>query len=118
MTDSVELRGLRLVMFCGVLPEEQQRRQPFEIDCDIATDTSAAGRTDDLVDTIDYGHICDLLATLADERFALMEAVAERAAAMILDASPASAVTVVVRKLRPPVPHDLATAAVRITRAR
>lgn len=118
MTDVIELRGLRMLLFCGVLPEEIGRRQPFEIDCDIHTDTSVAGASDLLADAIDYGAVCDLLAELVDTRFSLMEAVAETATAAILARTTAAAVTVTVRKLRPPVAHHLATAAVRVTRTR
>ena len=55
---------------------------------------------------------------VADERHALLERVAERIAEEILNDPRAQWVSVRVTKLRPPVPHDLASAAVRITRAR
>lgn len=117
VNDVLELRGLRLVMFCGILPEERERAQPLELDVDIVTDTSAAGRSDSIGDTIDYGAVCTTLTALADERFDLLEAVAERAAAAILANPAARRVTVAVRKLRPPVPYDLASAGVRINRS-
>lgn len=120
MTDCIELRGLRVVATCGVLPEEQARRQPFEIDLDLRADLGDAGRRDDLAATVDYGAVCDAIATLvAVERFALMEALAERIAQDLLTAHPLLAeVEVVVRKLRPPVAHDLATSGVRVRRSR
>ena len=49
----------------------------------------------------------------------LLEALAERVAAEVLSLdSRISAVTVAVRKLRPPVPQDLASSGVRVTRIR
>ena len=54
MTDRIELRGLRVSGICGVLPEEQQRAQPLEVDVDIVADLTAASRSDDLADTADY----------------------------------------------------------------
>jgi dihydroneopterin aldolase len=49
----------------------------------------------------------------------LLEHLAERAATAVLDAAaPARSVTVSVRKLRPPVPFDLASAGVTIYRQR
>jgi len=115
--DRIELRGLRLSAFCGVLPEEKVRRQPFEVDMDVHADLSAAATSDDLGDTVDYGSLTTAVAAVAaDERFDLMERLAGRIAEVILAVDGVDAVTVVVRKLRPPVPDDLATSAVRIHR--
>ena len=55
--DCIQLRGLRVVCVVGVLPEERDRPQPLEIDIDIYTDLSAAGQSDDLNDTLDYGEL-------------------------------------------------------------
>ena len=117
--DVVELRGLRVVGTHGVLAEEQRRAQPFEVDLDVGADLSAAGRSDDLHDTLDYGALVATVArVVGDEHHALLERLAERIADEVL-ADPRSAwVTVRVTKLRPPVPFDLRTAAVRITRQR
>ncbi len=48
----------------------------------------------------------------------LLERFAGRVAEALLAAGPVDAVTVVVRKLRPPVPEDLDTSGVRIHRTR
>jgi dihydroneopterin aldolase len=104
---------------CGVLPEERTRRQPFEIDVDVYADLTAAGASDALDDTVDYGALCDRIGRLAaDEQYALLERFAARVAAIVLDTPLVSAVTVSVRKLRPPVPHQLATSGVRIHRTK
>ena len=117
--DLIHLRGLRVVAFCGVLPEEQARAQPFEIDVDVLTDVRAPGATDQLDDTIDYGtlgrRIVDLAAT---ERYALLERFSTRIAELVLEHPAAHGVTVTVRKLRPPVDFDLASSGVTITRTR
>lgn len=120
MADRVELRGLRVTAVCGVLPEEQARPQPFELDVDLEADLQEAGRSDDLADTVDYGAVCDTVAEIAaSERFALMEAFAQRVAEVVLATQPlVASIEVGVRKLRPPVPHDLATSGVRVHRHR
>ena len=119
MTDAVELRGLWAMGVHGVLPEEQTRAQPFEVDLDIEADLSLAGRSDDLNDTLDYGAIAEMVAkVISDEHFALLERLAERIAGSILADDRVIAVTVTVRKLRPPVAVDLSTAGVRIHRVR
>ncbi len=103
----------------GVLPEEHQRAQPFEVDLDVEADLSAAGRSDALADTLDYGALCDVVVGVIGGAHAqLLEYLAERIAAEVLSSSGGRAqrVTVTVRKLRPPVPVDLASSAVRISR--
>ena len=117
MADVIQLRGLRALGFCGALPEEQERRQPFEVDLDVETDLSAAGASDALDDTVDYGALCaQVEAVIVDERFALMERMAARLAEVVLGDSRITAVTVTVRKLRPPVPRQLETSGVTIRR--
>lgn len=117
--DRIELRGLRVVGRHGCLPEEKERDQPFEVDLDVHLDLSAAGASDDLADTVDYGAVVGAAAAeVAGPPADLLERVAERIAAGVLVDGRVTAVTVAVRKLRPPVPADLTTAGVRITRRR
>jgi dihydroneopterin aldolase len=117
MSDRIELRGLRVLALCGVLPEERERKQPFEIDLDVEADLAPAGHTDDLDDTIDYGRLCADVAKVADtEQFGLLERFAQRVADVVLSDPKVDAVTVSIRKLRPPVPEHLAASGVRIRR--
>lgn len=118
--DRIELRGLRLLATIGAWPEEQERRQPVEVDLDVAIDLSVAGRTDQLADTVDYGSVCEAVAeVVAGGRWTLLERLADQTAVTVLAADPrVQEVTVAVRKLRPPVAHDLSTSGVRVTRGR
>jgi dihydroneopterin aldolase len=101
----------------GVLPEEQARAQPFEVDLDIEADLSAAGASDDLSDTIDYGAVADEVARIVgSEHHALLERLAERIAAAALGHPGALGATVTVTKLRPPIPLDLDGVSVTIHR--
>ena len=118
IADSILLRGLRVMAYCGVLDEEQARRQPFEINAEVVTDMVAAGRSDSLDDTINYGLLTAAIAALVEERrFALLEFFAAQIAEVLLEDPRVVEVTVEVFKLRPPVPEDLAASGVRITRA-
>ena len=118
MSDRIELRGLRVTAICGVLPEEKARRQPFEVDMEVQADLSTASISDDLSDTVDYGSLTGLVADIVDgESFDLLERFAGRLAEAVLVIAGVDAVPVTVRKLRPPVPEDLATSGVRIHRA-
>ena len=122
--DTIQLRGLRAIGTHGVLAEEKGRAQPFEIDLDLHLDLRTAGASDDLADTVDYGAVAASVAAVVEGPHAdLLEHLAERiaraaaAAATSPGAPRVEAVTVTVRKLRPPVPVDLAVAGVRIHRA-
>lgn len=118
--DTIELRGLRLVGLVGVLPEERVRAQPLEVDLDVVVDLSRAGASDTLEHTVDYGALCALAqAVVARGAPQLLERLAAELAEEVLAADDRiSEVGVVVRKLRPPVPQDLATSGVRLRRRR
>jgi dihydroneopterin aldolase len=136
--DRIELRGLRMLGCHGVLDEERVRAQPFEVDLDLEMDLRAAGHGDSLADTVDYGAVAQSVAdTVQGEHSDLLEHLAERIARVVLAAGSSAgapdapgraggqaaavtvaAVTVAVRKLRPPVPVDMASAGVRIHRRR
>tara|TARA_Y100000780_G_C13382623_1_gene301037 strand:- start:51 stop:428 length:378 start_codon:yes stop_codon:yes gene_type:complete len=116
-SDCIQLRGLRVVCIVGVLPEERERPQPLELDIDIYADLSAAGKSDELDDTLDYGSV----ATTVEEiclgvKAQLLERLAELVAGRLLELDGVVAVEVTVKKIRPPVPSDLHFSAVRVTR--
>lgn len=118
--DRIELRGLRTLGTHGVLPEERERPQPFEVDLDLELDLARAGSSDDLADTADYGAVAEAaVGVVAGPHADLLEHLAEEIAAAVLKAAPpVTAVSVSVRKLRPPVELHLATAGVTIRRTR
>lgn len=117
--DLIELRGLRALGLCGVLPEEQDRPQPIEVDMDITADLGPAGSSDELDDTVDYGAVCSLVErVITTERFRLLERLALRIAEVVLSDERVATVSVSVRKLRPPVAQLLDSSGVRITRSR
>ena len=120
MPDRIELRGLRLVGRVGVLDIERRQDQPLEIDLLLTADLAAAGASDDLADTVDYGAVCDrVAATVGDAHVNLLEHLSARVADAVLALDPRiTGVEVTVRKLRPPVPHDLATSGVHLVRSR
>jgi dihydroneopterin aldolase len=120
--DLIELRGLRALGTHGVLPEEHLRAQPFEVDLDLEVDLRPAGRSDALADTVDYGAVTAAVvqSIVRGPHAALLEHLAQRIASAALTAGTphATAVTVRVRKTRPPVPFELTSAGVTIHRRR
>jgi dihydroneopterin aldolase len=119
-SDQIELQGLRLLALVGALPEERNRAQPLEVDLYLRVDLAIAGASDALADTVDYGAVCAAVEdVVAGGWVRLLERLAGRLAAAVLAVDERlDEVTVAVRKLRPPVPQDLATSGVRITRRR
>jgi 7,8-dihydroneopterin aldolase/epimerase/oxygenase len=120
MNDRIELRGLRLVGIVGVLPEERTRPQPLEVDVDLHVDLARAASTDELSDTVDYGAVCDTIAAVVDGAGPqLLERLAGVLADELLATQPlVGAVEIALRKLRPPVPHQLSSSGVRVLRRR
>lgn len=118
--DGILIRNLRVVAHVGVPAAERAVAQPLELDLDLAMDISAAAASDDVADTVDYGAVClAVAAALTSVETALLERVAERAADAALAVDPrTTAVTVTVRKLRPPIPLDVDVTGVRFTRTR
>jgi dihydroneopterin aldolase len=119
--DRIQLRGLRATGIHGVLPEEKERAQPFEIDLDLAVDLTAAASTDRLSDTVDYAVVAQAAVGVVSgpPSFELLEALAGAVAAATLASDLRIAeVTVHLRKLQPPLAVDVATVGVRITRSR
>ncbi len=117
--DRIELRGIRAVGTHGVLPEEKSRAQPFEVDLDLWVDLALAAGSDRLADTVDYaGVAAGVVALVAGPTsYELLEALAGAIASTTLASDlRITAVTVALRKLQPPLPVDIATVGVRLTR--
>ena len=118
MTDTLQLRGLRLSCLCGVLPIEQTQRQPYEFNIDVVANLPATD-SDKLNDTIDYGNLLSRIEEVTQsETFWVFERLAQRLAEVILQDYRVREVVVEVKKLRPPVPQFLDSSGVRIVRKR
>jgi 7,8-dihydroneopterin aldolase/epimerase/oxygenase len=117
--DRIEVRGLRVDGVHGVLEEERRHAQPFEVDLDLYLDTVPAARRDDLAATADYGAAVDaVVRVITGPPHRLLESLAGAVADVVLDDPHVEQVTVTIRKLRPPLPHDLSSTGVRIHRRR
>lgn len=115
--DRVSLLGLSLRTTIGVYPEERRALRGLEADVRLSVGLRAAGRSDDLSDTVDYAALAERLRSVAAEsRFRLLEALAERLAAEALAADPRVAAAEIA--LRKPGAVPGAIAEVRIVRRR
>ena len=122
MTDRLSVIGMQFSGRHGVLPHEKLEAQPFEVDLVLHTDLLAAGASDDLADTTDYGSLFDLTAAIVEGRsFDLIEALAAaiaRAALAATDPALVEAVEVRVRKPKAPLSGAFETVEVGILRRR
>lgn len=115
--DSITLAGIRALGAHGVLPEEQSRPQPFEVDLELWLDLAPAGRSDALSDTVDYDALAARVVQIIEAGgCALLETLAARIADTARADRRVQGVAVTVRKLRPPVPVHIDHVAVRIER--
>jgi dihydroneopterin aldolase len=115
--DRILISGLRELGVHGVLPEEQVRPQPFEVDVELLVDVSAAGGSDELDDTVDYGAVCEAVSRIvSSEQYRLLERLATRIAEVCRADPRVVGVVVEVRKLHPPVRALIDHVAVRVER--
>lgn len=116
--DRIEITSWRTLTVIGALDFEQLAPQPIEVDAVLHVDLEEAGETDDLSATVNYGLVVDGFAKVAAERHVLLERLAHRMCEVALAFPLVQEVELVVRKLRPPVAHDVAHTAVRLHRRR
>ncbi|MBN2492324.1 MAG: dihydroneopterin aldolase [Planctomycetes bacterium] len=84
--DRIHIGDLALRCIIGILPEERRELQDVLINVTMAADLQAAGRSDDLADSVDYKAIKQRIRTLVEgSRFRLIESLAERIAATCLE---------------------------------
>ena len=70
----------------GLLPEENKLGQRFNVDLEMFVDLKKAGHSDDMLDSVHYGHAYDIVKNVVEgEPKNLIEAVAERIANELLN---------------------------------
>jgi dihydroneopterin aldolase len=119
--DRILLEGMVFHGRHGTLPAERELGQPFAVDIELRLDLRPAGLSDDLTQTVDYGRVHRRAREIVEGApVNLVETVAERIAAAVLEDHPA-AEAVRVKVAKPHVRLDdtvLAGSAVEILRRR
>ena len=120
--DRLSLLGMRFDARHGVLPEEKETAQPFEVDLVLRADLAAAADRDALEATVDYAALYELVRAIVEgPSFDLIEALAGAIARAVLAATdPALVNEVEVRVRKPKAPIDGAfdTVEAAVTRRR
>ncbi len=83
--DEIRVKKLEVFAHHGVYPKETEEGQIFYINAVLYTDTSRAGKSDELEHTVDYGSLCRFITGWMQENTCrLLEAVAEKMSEAIL----------------------------------
>lgn len=118
MTDTITLTGVRANGTHGVLDFEHQRAQPFVVDATLHLDLAAAGQSDALADTIDYGSAAKAIVEVIEgEHVDLIERLAQLIADRLLAMPAVVAVDITVHKPHAPIAVPFDDVAVTISRA-
>lgn len=119
MRDRISLRGLEFFAYHGVMPEEKTLGQRFLIDVDLFKDLDQAGESDQVKDTVNYAEVYQRIrAVVTEERYQLIERLAERIADQVLQEFSCVAVRVEVHKPQAPIPGIFRDVSVEIHRER
>ena len=120
--DRLSLLGMRFEARHGVLPEERETAQPFEVDLVLRTDLATAAERDALEATVDYAALYELVRALVEGRsYSLIEALAAAIARAVLAATDpdlVGEVEVRVRKPKAPIDGAFDTVEAAVTRRR
>ena len=83
--DKVFIEQLEVITTIGVYDWEQEIKQKLVLDIEMAHDNRPAGKSDDVVDALDYSTVSTaVLGHIANGRFLLVERVAEEVAELIM----------------------------------
>jgi len=90
--------------FHGDDKKEQELGQRYEVDIDLSIETCKAIEQDDLMYTVNYKEVFNLVEKIVtDRQFRLLETLVETIAQSCIEKFKVEDVTVKVRKLKPPI---------------
>jgi dihydroneopterin aldolase len=115
--DQIIISGIKATGFHGVFDHERENGQEFAVDLVVLLAPSNASTSDDLVDTVDYGAISQLVYDrIVGEAFNLIETLAERIAEDVLAMPGVDGIDVTVHKPQAPIPVPFDNVSLRIVR--
>jgi dihydroneopterin aldolase len=87
--DKVFIENLMVETVIGIFDWEREIRQAVSLDLEMAFDIQRAAETDSIADTLDYKAVSKrLIHFIEQSEFQLVEALAEKCAAIVLDEFP------------------------------
>ena len=119
MTDELAITGIECFAHHGVFDFERREGQVFVVDLVLGIDTRAAGVSDDLEDTVNYGSLTlDVKAAVERDPVDLIETVAQRIAGVCLLDPRVEWARVTLHKPDAPIDATYSDVALTITRTR
>jgi dihydroneopterin aldolase len=116
MTQKIEIRGLRIFGYHGVMEHERKNGQYFVVDAKIWIDSERASATDDIANTVSYAELAQLIAkNVGQNPVNLLETLSQRLADEVLFAASPWARKVKVTVSKPDAPIDLFFDTVAVT---
>lgn len=117
--DRLIMKGLTFWGCHGLNLIEKQEPQRFVVDVELYLDLAEAGKTDRIDKTADYSFLYqEVKRVVTENKYNLIERLAEVLAARLLELTSAGRVVVEVKKPRPPLAGEYEYFAVRIERER
>ena len=117
--DKIVMTGMEFYGYHGLTPQEKELGQRFVVDVELYLDLEKAGKLDDREYTADYAAVAQVIkAVVEGPPCNLIEAAAEKAAAVILEQFPVQEVLIRVKKPQAPIPLTFESMAVEIRRRR
>lgn len=116
--DQIIVEELQVYAYHGVYQQEKEEGQNFYVSVILDTDTRAAGLSDDLELSTNYGVVCRFLYTfLREHTYSLIETAAERCAeALLLTFPRVKQVTLELKKPEAPIRIPFGSVSVKIVR--
>ncbi len=117
--DKIIINGLKIFGYHGVNPEEKRDGQNFVLDVTILKDLKKPGFTDNLNDTVSYSKVIKTInKVFNEEKYDLIEKVAQKVAESILHCYDVEEVKVLLKKPEAPMKAEFNYVAVEVTRRR
>jgi dihydroneopterin aldolase/2-amino-4-hydroxy-6-hydroxymethyldihydropteridine diphosphokinase len=118
MRDEIRIEELKVYAYHGVYQREKEKGQNFYVNMTLIQDIHAAGMTDDLSKSTNYGQVCEFIKDWMEQHiFDLIESVAEHLARAVLYEFPlVEEVELEIRKPEAPIPMTFESVSVRIKR--
>ena len=116
---SIKLKNIKVFSYHGCLEEESKIGSDYRVDLSIKGDLSRSAETDLLADTIDYVHLNKIVKEEMAIRSKLLETVAERILARVLnELELVKKAKVHVSKINPPIGGNVSMVTVTRSKSR
>ena len=116
--DSIQVNGIRAYGYVGYLPEERVLGQWFEVDLTLWVDLEAAGKSDQIEDTLDYREAISIVKEqITTAKFDLVEKLISAIAEQLLNLEKVNQVRIQLSKPAAPIPDFRGRITLDITRS-